>query len=33
MATLRKALGEDRDLIKTIPGRGYIFAAEYKLAS
>jgi DNA-binding winged helix-turn-helix (wHTH) protein len=32
MATLRKALGEDRSLIKTIPGRGYIFAAEYKLA-
>lgn len=33
MATLRKALGGDRDLIKTIPGRGYIFAAEYRLAS
>jgi DNA-binding winged helix-turn-helix (wHTH) protein len=33
MATLRKALGDDRDLIKTIPGRGYIFAAEYRLAS
>jgi DNA-binding winged helix-turn-helix (wHTH) protein len=33
MATLRKALGEDREMIKTIPGRGYIFAAEYKLAS
>jgi DNA-binding winged helix-turn-helix (wHTH) protein len=25
---LRKALGEDRDLIKTIPGRGYLFAAD-----
>ena len=33
MATLRKALGEDRDFIKTIPGRGYIFAAEYRLAN
>ena len=32
MATLRKALGDDRALIKTIPGRGYIFAVEYKLA-
>ncbi len=32
MATLRKALGEDRRFIKTIPGRGYIFAADYKLA-
>lgn len=32
MATLRKALGEDRNLIKTIPGRGYIFATEYRLA-
>ncbi|WP_171257167.1 winged helix-turn-helix domain-containing protein, partial [Acinetobacter baumannii] len=28
MATLRKALGPDRDLIKTIPGRGYLFVAE-----
>ena len=28
MASLRNALGEDRDLIKTIPGRGYMFAAE-----
>ncbi len=25
---LRKALGEDRDLIKTVSGRGYLFAAE-----
>ena len=33
MATLRKALGKDRHLIKTIPGRGYILAAEYKLAA
>lgn len=28
MTLLRKALGRDRDLIKTIPGRGYLFAAE-----
>ena len=32
MAALRKALGADRALIKTIPGRGYIFATEYRLA-
>jgi DNA-binding winged helix-turn-helix (wHTH) protein len=32
MATLRKALGDDRNLIKTIPGRGYIFAADYRIA-
>lgn len=30
MATLRKALGNDRSMIKTIPGRGYILAAEYQ---
>lgn len=28
MASLRKALGPDRDLVKTIPGRGYLFAAD-----
>jgi DNA-binding response OmpR family regulator len=28
MAFLRKALGSSRDAIKTIPGRGYIFAAD-----
>lgn len=28
MAALRKALGSDRDLIKTIPGRGYLLATE-----
>ncbi|WP_214473418.1 response regulator [Mesorhizobium sp. dw_380] len=28
MASLRNALGEDRDVIKTIPGRGYLFADE-----
>ena len=28
MASLRKALGEDRDVIKTIPGRGYLLAME-----
>jgi hypothetical protein len=25
---LRRTLGEDQDLIKTIPGRGYLFALE-----
>jgi DNA-binding response OmpR family regulator len=28
MAFLRKVLGDYRDVIKTIPGRGYIFAAD-----
>jgi DNA-binding response OmpR family regulator len=28
IAALRRALGSDRDVIKTIPGRGYFFAAE-----
>jgi DNA-binding response OmpR family regulator len=28
MASLRKILGPHRDLIKTIPGRGYLLAAE-----
>lgn len=28
MAALRSALGEDRDIIKTIPGRGYLLIAE-----
>ncbi len=28
MVSLRKVLGEDGDLIKTIPGRGYLFACE-----
>lgn len=28
VGVLRKALGRDRDLIKTVAGRGYIFAAE-----
>jgi DNA-binding response OmpR family regulator len=28
MAALRAALGEDRDVIKTIPGRGYVFAID-----
>jgi DNA-binding response OmpR family regulator len=28
MAFLRKALGDYRDLIKTVPGRGYVFAAD-----
>jgi DNA-binding winged helix-turn-helix (wHTH) protein len=26
VAQLRKALGRDQDLIKTVPGRGYLFA-------
>ena len=30
VAALRKVLGEDSVLIKTIPGRGYIFAAAYE---
>jgi DNA-binding response OmpR family regulator len=29
MAALRRVLGPDKDLIKTIPGRGYLFATEY----
>lgn len=28
MVSLRKVLGEDGELIKTIPGRGYLFACE-----
>ena len=28
VATLRKALGNDRDLIKSIPGQGYFFACD-----
>ena len=28
ISTLRKALGEDRDVVKTISGRGYRFAAD-----
>jgi DNA-binding winged helix-turn-helix (wHTH) protein len=28
MACVRKALGRDRDLIKTVPGRGYLLAAD-----
>jgi DNA-binding response OmpR family regulator len=28
ISDLRKILGEDRDIIKTIPGRGYVFAVE-----
>jgi DNA-binding winged helix-turn-helix (wHTH) protein len=33
MAALRRALGNDRDVIKTIPGRGYFFAAESGIGS
>lgn len=32
MTSLRKALSCDRDLIKTIPGRGYLLAAEVQPA-
>jgi DNA-binding winged helix-turn-helix (wHTH) protein len=30
ISALRKALGEDRDLIRTVPGRGYRFIAEIR---
>jgi TolB-like protein/DNA-binding winged helix-turn-helix (wHTH) protein/Tfp pilus assembly protein PilF len=30
ISTLRKALGEDRDLIRTVSGRGYRFVAEIR---
>ncbi|GAC1627218.1 MAG: winged helix-turn-helix domain-containing protein [Nevskia sp.] len=30
IATLRKVLGDDRELIRTIPGRGYHFAGEVR---
>jgi DNA-binding winged helix-turn-helix (wHTH) protein len=33
VAQLRKALGDDQDLIKTIPGRGYLFALEAEAAT
>ncbi|WGY73575.1 winged helix-turn-helix domain-containing protein [Burkholderia cepacia] len=32
VATLRKALGADRDLIKTVPGRGYLLVAHPAVA-
>lgn len=32
VATLRKALGEDRDLIKAVSGRGYLLAVEASAA-
>jgi len=28
VTAVRRVLGEDRDLIKTVPGRGYLFVAE-----
>jgi DNA-binding winged helix-turn-helix (wHTH) protein len=31
VGALRKALGQDGALIKTIPGRGYIFIADYRI--
>jgi DNA-binding response OmpR family regulator len=33
MAALRRVLGKDRDVIKTIPGRGYFFASELGIGS
>jgi DNA-binding winged helix-turn-helix (wHTH) protein len=33
MGLLRKALGPDRDIVKTIPGRGYLIAGEIEIAS
>jgi DNA-binding winged helix-turn-helix (wHTH) protein len=33
VAQLRKALAHDQDLIKTIPGRGYLFALEADAAT
>jgi predicted ATPase/DNA-binding winged helix-turn-helix (wHTH) protein len=33
LATLRKALGDDRDLIATVPGRGYSLTTEVTIAS
>jgi len=32
VASLRRALGQDRDLVKTIPGRGYFFAASVSVS-
>ena len=33
ISTLRKALGEDRDFIRTVSGRGYRFVAEIRTSS
>lgn len=33
MSILRKVLNRDRDIIKTIPGRGYVFAAHVNVTS
>jgi DNA-binding winged helix-turn-helix (wHTH) protein len=33
MSALRKVLNEDRDVIKTVHGRGYVFAGEVTTAS
>jgi DNA-binding winged helix-turn-helix (wHTH) protein len=33
VSALRKALGDDRDLIKTVSGRGYRFIAEFRSAA
>jgi DNA-binding response OmpR family regulator len=33
ISELRKVLGEDRDIIKTMPGRGYVFTVEFAVES
>jgi DNA-binding winged helix-turn-helix (wHTH) protein len=33
MSALRKVLNEDRDVIKTVHGRGYVFTGEVTMAS
>jgi DNA-binding winged helix-turn-helix (wHTH) protein len=33
MAVLRRALGDDGELIKTVPRRGYLFAEELQAAT
>ena len=33
ISTLRKALGEDRDFIRTVSGRGYRFVAEIRTSA
>jgi predicted ATPase/DNA-binding winged helix-turn-helix (wHTH) protein len=33
ISAVRKALGEDRDIVKTVPGQGYLFAADVTVAS
>jgi DNA-binding winged helix-turn-helix (wHTH) protein len=33
MSLLRKVLGDDGDIIKNIPGRGYLIAADFTTTS